>query len=482
MFFLKNKINRSEIIITPNNTEYSSDNLEVFKTFFTTILQGNMDITREIDIDQSGSVGKMINKMMNKIHESIKGIVFQMVDVSRAAFNMGNNVDTLKYSLQEQNSIITGISESTILLSNDILDISDKTKKLSTRSLDAIESTNSGTSRMEAFNEELKNVGDEIKGTQQFMGSLKESTNSIHILTELINDITSRLDILSINASIEAARAGNAGSGFAVIAKEIRTLSSQSGIAVNRVNSIVDTVINDMTDVDVSLDKADVRVKECLNKSDYINADFINISTINTELNSEVKNISRLLESQEESSSGIKDLVDKLSEQEKPILELVDNTETMSKQLHSSVDGVLETASFKLDWHNVAIDALHEMENRIKSTKEEDLVYFLNKQFISLNYVELFYVMDMEGRQITDNIVNPRFSDAISTDGKNQNRSDRDYVKKILNDSSSGYVSGIYVSSASRDLCVTVSIAIDIRGNDKVIIAADMNLQDFIKL
>ena len=154
------------------------------------------------------------------------------------------------------------------------------------------------------------------------------------------------------------------GAGFSVIAKEIRALSSQSGVAVNRVTSIVDTVVKDMGEVDSSLIKAEEKVNVCLNESGYISKDFFNISTINSDLNHEVHNISLLLASQKESSSGIKDLAVNLSEQGEPILELVNKTEEMSKQLHKSVDGVLGTASFKLDWHNTALYSLLNMSKK----------------------------------------------------------------------------------------------------------------------
>ena len=214
MLFKKRKPEPETKEILKDVTDNYVNDHQVFNEYFTNVLEDNMNITNKVDSKINGKLGSMINKVMSTIHISIKGIVVQMVSVSKAAFNMGYSVDTLKDSLEEQNRIISGISDSTKLLSSDINDISEKTRTLTEKSLEAIDKTKSGTSRIEDFNKELQNVGTEITGTKKFMGTLKESTESINTLIDMINDITSRLDILSINASIEAARAGSAGGWF----------------------------------------------------------------------------------------------------------------------------------------------------------------------------------------------------------------------------------------------------------------------------
>ncbi len=476
----KKKIEKSEDFDKPEVIVPEEEHL-VFKDFFSYILQKSMDVTKKIDVSKGGNLGSLINQMMDKVHISIKSIISQIVDVSQSAFNLGNSVDELQESIENQSILISSISESTTQLSEDIQNISDKTKHLAEQSARAIMSTESGNSRMMEFTTTLNKVGEEIVSTQNFMETLKESTESIHSLTELINDITSKLDILSINASIEAARAGFAGKGFAVLAKEIRKLSSQSESAVSRVNNIVDTVIQDMSVVDSSLSKAGTSINSCLSKSNIIIEDFKNISSINKDLNVEVENISYLLESQEASSSGIRDAAETLSMQEKPILSLVAHAEDMSKQLHDTVDNVLNSASFKLDWHKIAEDSLLGLKQKLKNFYSKDVESFLIKQFVALPFVELFYVMDKRGHQITSNIVNPRFESIISRSGLGEDRSGKDYVK-LLNSKCRSYVSGIYVSSASQDLCVTASIIFEVAENQELILAADMNIKDFIKL
>lgn len=470
------------VIENESKKECVIQNNKVFEDFFNNLLKRDMDVTKKVDLKEGGFLGELINRMMNKIHTSIKGIISHMVEVSSAAFNLGSSVDLLKKSVYEQADKIDDISKSTKRLSQDILDISSKTKVLTNQSLKAIDSTVKGHTGMEEFAVDLKNVGVEINDTQNLMESFKDSTKSIHLLTEIIDDITSKLDILSINASIEAARAGQAGSGFAVLAKEIRNLSSKSGSTVSQVNTIVDTIIKDMTDVDDSLTRAGVSVTECLNKSVSIQDDFKNIRNTNFDLNNEVQNISILLQSQESGSLEIRKAADLLKEHTEPVISLVSDAEGMSKQLHSTVDQVLETASFRLDWHLRGIGALNDMKDRISQIDGSNLEKFLNTKFKTLPFVELFYVMTIDGIQSTPNIVNPKYKSNISIEGCGEDRSLKEYVSSLVDDSSEGYVSGIYISSASRDLCVTVSIMVRDLYDKKMILAADMNIKDFIKL
>lgn len=460
----------------PVVTEVVIDKNEGIISHLSNILKGRMKLS--LHLDDNSKLGTLINQTIKQFHDSIKQIISHIVSVSTTAFKLEISVKNLDESIQVQRKQINNISEQTTTLGSDINSIAKKTEKLNSDATKVIDTTHRGISQVEAFTTDLNEVDNKITETQSYMKKLKESADSIHTLTELIDDISSKLDIISINTSIEAARAGAAGKGFEVLAKEIRKLSGQSQNTVSSVHNIINEVITNTESVENALSSSRDRVNICMDQSRKVVNDFDHINRLNNSLGYETAEISGLLQSQNKSAEHIQQSTHNLLEQGDQIIKQMKTTKEMSRELHETVDSVLETAHFELDWHERALKAVLSLCKKISHGSDLDKI--LVDSFSIHPYIELLYVMSDSGKQITPNIVNPKYSDIISTEGLGEDRSNRPYVSTLT--SAEHYLSGIYVSTASRDLCVTVSTKATLSSGEYFIIAADINIKDFIKL
>lgn len=88
---------------------------------------------------------------------------------------------------------------------------------------------------------EAERSQDTVTRTVEAMGAIRESSDGITAIVELIDEIARRTDLLALNAAVESARAGEAGRGFAVVANEVRKLSQQSADATTRIRALVST-------------------------------------------------------------------------------------------------------------------------------------------------------------------------------------------------------------------------------------------------
>jgi len=113
------------------------------------------------------------------------------------------------------------------------------------------------TSNISAINDTVLSIDNTSKSIMASVSSSMESINKTDDIFKIINDITTRIRILGINASIEAARAGDSGKGFSVVASEIGNLTRSSKEATSEIKAIIDNMkadINKLSEVTNTLD------------------------------------------------------------------------------------------------------------------------------------------------------------------------------------------------------------------------------------
>lgn len=91
---------------------------------------------------------------------------------------------------------------------------------------------------MEETKKQIHELNDRVKKAESAMSELTESIETIEKMVAVVRDISSKTDLLALNASIEAARAGHAGKGFAVVAHEVARLSERSQESIGQVETV----------------------------------------------------------------------------------------------------------------------------------------------------------------------------------------------------------------------------------------------------
>ncbi len=178
----------------------------------------NGDLTKNADgADYPGDFSNLQNYLQiinEKLNNTLSDIVEASVHVSTNAGQMASSSSTLSQGAVEQ-------SEAVERLSQTMSDMDRDAKKTDT---DVIEAK-----KLVDYNgEELQKSGDYIKNLNQAMNLIMASTDEISHIIDTIEDIALQTSILALNASVEAAHAGPAGEGFAVVAGEIRELAAKS--------------------------------------------------------------------------------------------------------------------------------------------------------------------------------------------------------------------------------------------------------------
>ncbi len=218
--------------------------------------KGEGDLTQKIDIkthDEVGNVAGLFNQLIDQLRNMIKTVISASDHIAQSSIEMTNSSGSLASVAQDQAASIEETSSAMEEIKATIDSVFDTTKAQSARasdnkvlmeflseSINQINKTAQSASRMADDTYKYAIDGEQVLGqTVEGMKEINESSSRITDFVGIINDISDQINLLSLNASIEAARAGDHGKGFAVVAEEIAKLAEQTAGSTGEIRKLI---------------------------------------------------------------------------------------------------------------------------------------------------------------------------------------------------------------------------------------------------
>ncbi|MEX2461930.1 MAG: methyl-accepting chemotaxis protein [Paenibacillaceae bacterium] len=216
------------------------------------ILSNNFDLmidqVREM-LRNTQQIASSLSDHSHSFHQFANHTALSNKDIIKAIEEISSGADQQAVH-SEQSANIIGV------LDSELADIWHQTENIQTRSKEAERITLLGSESVEELNQSAQKTAQMIEQVAQGMHALTTSSNQIGKIVNTITEISTQTNVLSLNAAIEAARAGVHGKGFAVIAEEVRLLSQQTNQSSKTIGQLIDTILNQMQAVEHQMNGA----------------------------------------------------------------------------------------------------------------------------------------------------------------------------------------------------------------------------------
>ncbi|PSW12192.1 methyl-accepting chemotaxis protein [Photobacterium sanctipauli] len=209
------------------------------------LAQGSGDLTQRISIERMDEIGELadsMNRFLGQLQTMIKGIVSQSHTLGEQAALSAKQTEDASHKVTEQqndiNQIATAIHEMSAT-SGEVANHAEMTASAAQASTTACEE---GQGVIGQNREAITSLANQVEDAAGVIRELESNAQNINQILSTIQGIAEQTNLLALNAAIEAARAGEQGRGFAVVADEVRVLSKRTHDSTEEIRNMIDTL------------------------------------------------------------------------------------------------------------------------------------------------------------------------------------------------------------------------------------------------
>ncbi|AUC62140.1 twitching motility protein PilJ [Cyanobacterium sp. HL-69] len=308
-------------------------------------VEGDLTVRASLDSMEMSTVADLCNAIL----DSLQDIALQVKESStQVVTSLGEN----EYSIQElafQSIKETEQTNQTLAsvqkMSYSIEEVAANASQAATLADDAYEVTKKGSDAMDKTVESIVSLRTNVGETAKKMKRLGESSQNISQVVSLIEEIALKTNLLAINASVEASRAGEQGQGFTVVAEQVGALAEQSAAATKQITQLVSEIQRETQDVTMAMESGTSQVVNTTRLVESTKQRLERVLERSQRINELMQNISTSTVSQAQTSRLVTELMEKIAEQSEQrsfssekIAQSIKDTATIAKQLESAVE------------------------------------------------------------------------------------------------------------------------------------------------
>jgi methyl-accepting chemotaxis protein len=317
------------------------------------LLVAQGDLTRNVAIhtkDEIGELGAAFNRMIADLRATILNVQESSSSVASASAEISTSTEQMAAGAQEQTSQASEVASAVEEMTKTIVENSRNASDTAQSAQHTRRTAEDGYSVVQETIEGMRRIADVVKHSASTVIELGKSSDQIGQIVSVIDDIADQTNLLALNAAIEAARAGEQGRGFAVVADEVRKLAERTTKATKEIADMIKKIQSDTGGAVESMEEGTKKVDEGIELAERAGQSLQGIVAMVQKVNDMVTQIAVASEQQSTASEQISKNVEGISSVTQQTASSTDQVARAAEDLNRLTENLQHlVARFKID-------------------------------------------------------------------------------------------------------------------------------------
>lgn len=317
--------------------------LESVRQSMVELASGEGDLTRRMPVetaDEVGRTGSAFNDFMAGLQTMIRQVRENADEVAHAAAKLSQSAGDVSQASLNQSEAASSAAAAVEEMTSSVAHVAESAEHVRSLSQESHDRTQSGNLSLSKLVGEIDSVRNAVSDIASAVNEFMKSTSIITGMTKQVKDIADQTNLLALNAAIEAARAGEQGRGFAVVADEVRKLAEKSAQSATEIDAVTRSLGDQSVEVERSIQRGLGSLQASENMLENVAGIFGEVSHAVTEANSGVDSITRAVKEHTIGSSEISRHMERIAQMAEQNSHVIEQTSSHAHQLEKLAFGL----------------------------------------------------------------------------------------------------------------------------------------------
>ena len=250
-------------------------------------LIANGDLTQRVTVssqDEFGQLSRWVNMLVEKLGAVVRQIDDASDEVVKSANDVYHSSSKTQHIMQDQNDKTTAVASAMNEMSATVAEVAKNAEVTLSKVTDVDKSASHSLERMNVNIEQVQKLVTQLESSSEIVQRVNQYSQNIGQILEVIQDIAEQTNLLALNAAIEAARAGEQGRGFAVVADEVRTLANRTHTSTEEIQTVISNLQSGVQDTVSSMEQSRQNARDSMEEAQSVGVVLQDLRNFMTEI------------------------------------------------------------------------------------------------------------------------------------------------------------------------------------------------------